>query len=321
MSVGNFLKVLEYYNTKNIIDNGDSYRMCCPIHNGANPTSFVLRKDNGLFYCHAGCGGGDVITFIEKMENVGFEDAINKLADILEINVDEIETKQTQSLLQENTKKWIEYVNKFAQPLNIQEYKMPDVKLYNVKSFRNFTKETIEHFKLKYAKTFPIKKSNGKASSLDNRLVFPLYFNDTLIGVSLRRVNNNDFPKWLHQPPKIITGQMLYNYDNIVPFQPIGVVEGILDVWKYYQIGITNVVATFGANLTKEQERLLIKKTDTIWLSYDNDEAGHKATNKAINKLRYKANLKRIILPENKDPCDVDDEELLVLYNNMERVI
>ena len=321
MNVGDFLKVLEYYNIKNLQDTGNAYRACCPIHDGNNPTSFILKKDNGLFFCHAGCGGGDIITFIEKMENVDFEEAIKILSNILEVNIEDIEIKKEQSLLKENTEKWIKYVKQFSQPLQIQEYNIPNIKLYNVNSFRDFDKKTIKHFGMKYVKEFPITKSNKETTILKNRLVFPIYFNNTLVGVTLRRVNNNDYPKWLHQPTKIVTGQILYNYDKIVPFEPVGLVEGILDVWKYYQIGVTNVVATFGANLTKEQERLLIKKTDTIWLSYDNDKAGNKATIKAIDKLKYKANLTKVMLPNNTDPCDLEDKELKEIYNNMQRVI
>ena len=321
MDVGDFIKVLEYYNTKGLQDVGDAYRACCPIHGGKNPTSFILKKDNGLFFCHAGCGGGDIITFIEKIENVEFEEAIRILSNILEVNIEDIEIKQQQSLLKENTDKWIKYVKQFSQPLIMNEYKLPDIKLYNVNSFRGFTKETIEFFGMKYAKEFPITKSNGDISLIKDRLVFPITFNNTLVGVTLRRVNNRDYPKWMHQPTKIVTGQILYNYDKITPFEPVGVVEGILDVWKYHQIGITNVVATFGANLTKEQERLLIKKTDTIWLSYDNDKAGNKATIKAIDKLKYKANLTKVMLPNNTDPCDLEDKELKEIYNNMQQVI
>lgn len=321
MSVGNFLKVLEYYNTKNIADMGDVYRSCCPIHNGNNPTSFVLKKDNALWYCHAGCGGGDIIRFIEIIEGVEFGDAVRKLSEILGVSVEDIEIKEKLNLIQENTVKWMNFVKSISEQNAIKEYTMPNVKLYNVNSFRSFTSDTIEHFGLKYAKVFPIIKTNGEESVLYNRMIFPIYFDDKLIGVSTRRVNNNDLPKWLHQPSGINTGRILYNYDNIEPFKPVGVVEGILDVWKYYQIGITNVVATFGANLTKEQEKLLIKKTDSIWLSYDNDEAGIKATNKAFKMLKYKANIKQLILPKGADPCDMKDNELLLAHENMLKIV
>ena len=73
--------------------------------------------------------------------------------------------------------------------------------------------------------------------------------------------------------------------------------------------------------MTTEQYRLLIKKTDEIWLSYDNDDAGNKATQKAYNMLQYKANIKQLILPKGTDPCDINDDALLLAYNNMQRII
>lgn len=320
MDVGEFIKVLEYYNTKTLTDAGDTYRACCPLHQGNNPTSFVLNKNNGLWYCHAGCGGGDIITFVEKIEDTNFEGALNKISYILEMDVNDIKTKAQLSFIQKNTEKWIRFVQKNYKE-NLDDYEMPDTKLYTIKSYREFDEDTIMFFGAKYSKEFPIQKRDGSRSILYNRIVFPLYFKNRLVGVSLRRVDNKSSPKWLHQPTKINTGELLYNYDNIKPFEPIGIVEGILDVWKYYKIGITNVVATFGANLTKEQENLLIKKTDSIWLSYDNDSAGNRATNEVIDRMKYKTNIKVIKLPINKDPEDVNDVRLKELYNNMERVI
>lgn len=320
VGINDFLKVLKYYNTKQLKDNGNSYRACCPIHRGNNPTSFVLRKDNGLFYCHAGCGGGDIITFIELMENVDFNHAVNKLSEILGVNVKDINFNEHDNILEENALKWIEFVKNLHNN-KIEEYTIPDIKLYNIKSYRNFTTDTIEYFGLKYAENFPIINSKGETKTLNKRLVFPIYFNNKLVGVTLRRINNKDNPKWLHQPTSIKTGHILYNYDNIQPFKPIIIVEGILDVWKYHQLGITNVIATFGANLTKEQEKLLIKKTDTVILSYDNDDAGNKATQKVIEQLRYKTNLHQINLPDGLDPYDTDDKILLNNLEHLERVI
>ena len=91
-------KILNYYNI-NYNYNGDYIRCKCPIHNGDNPTAFVVN-DKFLWSCHTGdCGNGDVFTFIEKMEDVDFINATKKLAEILDLNINGMiiaERKNTQ---------------------------------------------------------------------------------------------------------------------------------------------------------------------------------------------------------------------------------
>ena len=127
-------------------------------------------------------------------------------------------------------------------------------------------------------------------------------------------------PKWSNQPEGIETGNILYNYDEAKNYNTIIIVEGIFDVWRYYEAGFPNTVATFGAKMSDEQEKLLLKTGADLILSYDRDEAGIKATNKAIEKLRYKANLKIMTIPNDQDPCSLSHQEIKDLMNNLQKI-
>lgn len=319
MEVDNFLKVLDHYNVT-YKDYGEAYRMCCPLHEGKNPTSFALKKENALWFCHADCNtGGDLLSFVMKKEDISFHDAVTLVSNILDINVTDIQTKQGVGIVNQNTQKFLKFIESMNNTFS--DYELPNGDYYDLNRYRDFNKSTLEHFKMKYAKQFKYVNREGKVVVMKNRLVFPLYSEEKLVGVSIRRVNNKDFPKWMHLPQGIQTGNLLYNLDNIVPFEPIIVVEGTLDVWKWYELGFENVVATLGSNLSHEQEMLLLKHTDTVYLCYDGDKPGKDASEKIHNQLKYKFNLFNIDLPDEKDPCDLTDEELMQHYQNRRRII
>ena len=91
----NIMTLLEHYKFQNILAKGNSIRSSCAIHGGSNPTAFVFNHLNNLWYCHTGdCGGGDAITLVQKMEGLGFTEAVKKLASILGICIENMEIVQ-----------------------------------------------------------------------------------------------------------------------------------------------------------------------------------------------------------------------------------
>jgi DNA primase len=84
-------------------------------------------------------------------------------------------------------------------------------------------------------------------------------------------------------------------------------------VWAYHEIGVT-AVCTYGAHLADEQYKLLLKTGADIILSYDNDDAGNKARDKAIEMLKNKTNLFLVTLPKGKDPENITRQELRECY-------
>ena len=311
-------KILRHYNV-DFKYYGDFIRCACPIHNGDNPTAFVINEDF-LWSCHTGgCGAGDVFTFIELMEDMDFPKAVKKVAEILEIDIENLIIAERKNDYLKEVEKFMKYIKSKKEKKKLGEYTVR-AELNQVKSFRNFKEDTLKHFELKYAKEIELDKKDGGTFNLYERLVMPIYIDNIQVGISIRKIRAKDNPKWFHAPQSIKTGNILYNLDACKDSDTIIVCEGIFDVWSWYEAGF-NAVCTFGAHLSEEQYRMLLRTgKDIIWC-YDGDGAGLEATKKAINMMRYKANQWVIHLPEGADPGNCTSEELRKLYKEKERVL
>lgn len=317
----NIEQLLKYYNFKNINKSGNYIRSSCAIHGGNNPTAFVFNLENKLWFCHTGCKkGGDIYELIMEMEHISFPEAVQRASEIFNLNITDMKIERTEKWLKD-TKKWIELMKKKHTSKEIKELNISDYILYDVNKFRNFNKETLNYFNIKYAEDITLKMKE-KDIVFHNRIVIPVYFNNKLVMLALRKTKSTDTPKWLNYPPGLYTGNILYNYDNAIKYmeesgiREIIVVEGIFDVMKFYEANIKNVVCSFGSHLTKEQEKLIMKVAESLILCYDNDEAGKNATKRVISSMKYKTNLSIIELDEGKDPGEHTIDDLIYKHNN-----
>lgn len=306
-------KLLQHYGFEHMHHDGNIIRSCCKLHGGNNPTSFVINEENGLYYCHTNCGGGDVFTLVQKMEGCDFPSAVHFLAEFFNIDITNLQITERKYQHVEELKKFIKMVKskrkKEFKPFNIEE------EIKEVTKYRNFKQETLEHFGLGYVEKIKLKKRDGENYTLLHRLVFPIIFNNIQVGMSFRRINSNDFPKWSHQPAHIETKNLLYNYDEVKSSSIIVVCEGISDVWAFYEIGIP-AVCTFGAHITEEQYKLLLRTGADLVFAYDGDEAGQLATKVALKMFRYKANIYILHLDDGEDPENIAREELKKRYES-----
>lgn len=319
------MKILEHYNFEHISQKGHYIRSACTIHGGHNPTAFVFNLENNLWYCHTECNkGGDVYDLISELEDISFIESVQKASQILGIDIEGIEIKERPDKWVMETKKWIQYMKNKNKNKNKKELHLDDicVCMYDVKKFRNFNNDTLLRFGLKYIKEFKYINKEEKEVILKDRLLYPIYYSEKLVMVLLRTTKADDKPKWFNYPPDVKSGEVLYNYDEAVKYmkenkiRDIVIVEGIHDVWAYYEAGIYNVVATFGSNLTDEQAKLLYQIAEGLYISYDNDTAGIIGTNKIIEAHKDKMNIRVIELEEGKDPAEHEREELKERYNN-----
>ena len=313
-------KILRYYK----IDFkyfGEYIRCCCPIHKGDNPTAFVINKDF-LWCCHTNdCGAGDVFTLVEILEDIEFPQAVKKVAEILDIDIDNLVIAERKNDYLKDVERFMKYIkSKKKRKTDVKEYEIK-AELHSVKKFRNFKEETLRHFDLTLAHEIELEKKDGGTFTFYERLVIPIIVNGIRIGVSLRKIRAKDNPKWFHAPPSMETGEILYNIDSCKEYSEIIVCEGMFDVWRWYEAGFKNAVCTFGAHLTEEQYRIILRSgKDVVW-SYDGDSAGLTATKNAIDKMRYKANQWVIKMPDGVDPGSCEIHELQELYKNRERVL
>jgi len=314
--------LLSYYGFKHIRNYGDTLRACCAIHGGDNETGFVWNLSNNLWFCYTGdCGGGDAYDLVMKMENVDFKTAVSRIAEIAGIDISEVDFHQRFDVINEQHK-WLERQKKksilnnnseFHNEIPHKKYLINEIEENSI-SLR-FKPETFNYYNSYFARIYPTKEK-----LYENKLVIPLTKNEIQCGVALRDFSGLSKPKWLYLPKGLKIGSILYNYEKAIEFadeyglDELILVEGIFDVWAYHEAGIDNAVCVFGSSLSETQSRMILKTGLNVTLSFDNDEAGNRCTEKVKKMLKNKTEIKQIYIPSGCDPCDVDRDVLKSLY-------
>lgn len=316
----NVEKILEHYKFEDVIDSGRYTRSCCKIHGGSNPSAFVIDNETGLWFCHTGdCGGGDVFTLSQKLDNCTFSDSVKKISEILDIDIKELEIIERKSEQIKELNKFIKTMRK-TKKKKINEHYSIETEIKGLASFRKFEEKTLEFFNVGYIERLTVEKKDGTAYDLRKRLVFPIVFNEINVAYLLRRTISTDVPKWSNQPTGIEMGDFLYNYDYAKHSHEIIVCEGVTDVMAYHEIGLF-AVAVFHSSITDEQYKLLLKTSADLVFSFDGDEAGQKATRKAIEMFKKKANISIIQFNIDEDPEKLSREELKERYERRKKVL
>lgn len=307
----------------------------CPFHNEKTP-SFTVYPETQSYYCF-GCGnGGDVITFIRNIENLDYMEAVKLLADRHGVSMpqdgyDSGLSKKRTEMYGANREAARFFHAKLYSPEGRQglEY------FYS----RGLTDDTIRRFGLGYApdswhdlENYLVSKGysqqllyeanilrstvkNGKRYYYDafkNRAMFPVIdLRGNVIAFSGRRIHDSDSDrKYVNTSDTLVykKGSNLFalNFAKKSKSDSIILCEGNLDVISLHQAGFTNAVAGLGTALTEEQAHLLSHYAGEIFICYDSDEAGQKATRKAINILGKTTLKVRIIhMTGGKDPDEI----------------
>lgn len=304
---------------------GNTYFGPCPFHKEKTP-SFAVTADKQIYHCF-GCGeGGNVIRFIMRVENIGFKEAIEFLADRVKYQLPAIDSKdsnisQDEIKIREYHKDQMYSINKDAGRFfydNIQKSKMASDYIAE----RKIDISTVRKFGLGFAlddnglSKFLLRKgykeedilATGLVGKTDkgflydkfkNRFMFPIFdIRGRLIAFGGRTLESKEvmkaqhIPKYVNSPENLIytKGKHLFGLNlakkNHEKMKRILVVEGYMDVITPHQFGITNVVASLGTALTEAQGRLLRQYADEIVLSYDSDEAGQKAIMRGLEIMQ-----------------------------------
>ncbi len=300
----------------------------CPFHSEKTP-SFTVFLDTSSFYCF-GCGaGGDVITFIMKIENLDYAEAVRFLAERAGMQLPE---QSSQSIALQNQRERIYQMHKLAARFYydtlLSENGKPGLEYLKA---RGIGKSAITRYGLGFApdkfdslknyllsKRYSLNemfaagllsKSQKNSSYYDrfrNRVMFPVIdLRSNVIAFSGRIVGDGG-PKYLNSPetPIYTKGHTLFglnlakdNSDTII------LVEGNLDVVSLSQAGFKNAVAPLGTAFTKDQARIIAKYAKTVLIAFDNDAAGQKASEKAIPYLtELGLSVKMLDLKGAKDP-------------------
>ena len=311
---------------------GSNFSGLCPFHS-EKTGSFHVNQSKQIYKCF-GCGeGGDVINFVMKIENLDFIEAVKLLA---EKNGIEFKTN-----LSEEDKAKMEKI-KIIQDIHLKSARFYFANLtksknpgYDYLKRRGLSDKIIKKFGLgyslyswnslmEYLLSLGYEKKDLVLSGLvthkendnkyydrfRNRVMFPIFdYRGNVIGFG-GRVLDDSLPKYLNSPDTLLFNKRFnlyglnYAKKSIVNDSLI-LVEGYMDLISLYEHGIESVVATLGTALTNDQGRLIKRYASTAIISYDSDDAGIKATLRAIEILKNQnINIKILNLKDCKDPDD-----------------
>lgn len=299
----------------------------CPFHSEKTP-SFTVYPDNNSFYCF-GCGaGGDAITFIEKISNLDYREAVRTLAQRAGMTVPESEEDRGLAKLRIRLYALNREAARFYHAVLLSEQGKTGREYFEQ---RGLLRKTISHFGLGYAppSRFALVDYLGKkgfsaqemiqanvafssrnghpVDRFHNRVMFPIIDLRGNVIAFGGRVLGKEEPKYLNtsDTPVFSKGRNLFalNFAKDAADKSLILCEGYMDVIALHQAGFPNAVAGLGTALTPEQARLIAHYTKEVITSYDADEAGQKAASRSIPLLREAGLLVHIlVVPDGKDP-------------------
>ena len=305
----------------------------CPFHNEKTP-SFTVYPDSQSFYCF-GCGaGGEAIGFIRRAENLDFTEAVRYLCDKSGMVMP---TDGYDNSLSEKRKRTYEINKEAARFFNSCLFSEKGREGLEYYKSRGYSKSTITRFGLGYApnewrallthmrglgysyeELYEANLANrsdkdGKISYYDsfrNRVMVPIIDVRGNVVAFGGRVLDDSKPKYINSSDTLVYKKSLgvfgLNFAKNTSEKTLILVEGYMDAISLHQAGFTNTIACLGTALTSEMAHLLSRYADEIILSYDADEAGQKATQRAIGILSSIGMKIRVAhLSGGKDPDEI----------------
>lgn len=284
----------------------------CPFHNEKTP-SFTVYPDTRSFYCF-GCGaGGDIISFVRRIDNLDYIEAVKAVAQMAgmpmpEDGYDDTLSKKRMRLLaanreaarffnaclmEEKNRPALEYFLSRGLSMNI-------IRRFGLGYAPNEWRALIEHLRSKGFSDEELVLANlarrsdkdGRTSYYDNfrnRVMFPIIDLRGNVIAFGGRVMDDSKPKYINTSDTLVykksNGVFALNFAKNANDNKLILVEGYMDVIALHQAGFTNAIACLGTAFTNEQANLLSRYAEEILICYDNDEAGQKATQKALGVL------------------------------------
>lgn len=314
---------------------GRNFKALCPFHQEKTP-SFIVSPDRQIWHCF-GCGeGGDIFKFIMKYENIEFYEALKILAEKAGVelrSISPVDQKQFGVLYD---------LNSAAAKFFSDAYEASDMAREYFAS-RGLKKETIYEFEVGFAPNEPdaltvylinngfdigdvvragltFKTERGKhIDRFRGRVMFPIHNHfGKVVGFSgriLPELDNGEVGKYVNSPetPIFNKSRLLYGLWKSKNFiretKTALLVEGQMDFLMMWQAGVKNLAATSGTALTPDHLKVLRKAADNIVITFDKDEAGLLAAERAID-LAGAADFNTFVLDfgDFKDPAEAAEK-------------
>jgi len=288
---------------------GNTFEACCPFHDEKTP-SFTVNPSKGLYKCF-GCGeGGNTFQFVQRYEKLTNAETYLKLAEILNIKV---EYREDDKEFKEKREKEISALeilkvaaDYYHKNLNhhseaVAELTQRNVTTHDISKWQlgyadgsNYIATSMKELgKLNDALSLNIIKQNGNSTYdyFRNRITIPIYdVKGNTIAFGAKGLNGEK-PKYINSTESDLYSKsatlfgLFQNNEAIKKQRKVYLTEGYFDVISLSRIGLNNSVATCGTALTDEQVKLLKKYTQNVILFYDGDDAGKRASWKALSIL------------------------------------
>ena len=306
---------------------GRNYVGLCPFHSEKTP-SFHVYEDSNSFYCFGCHAGGDVITFIRNIENLDYLEAVKFLADragmqvpentfddgyarlkgrILEINR-ETARFYHECLMSPEGREGLDYLRgRGLSPRTIRHFGLGFAPVSRFALTDHLTKQGYTPQEQIQANVAFSSRSGKTVDRFAGRVMFPIIDLRGNVIAFGGRILTDEKPKYLNtsDTPVFKKSSNLFamNFAKNSKAESLLLVEGYMDVIALHQAGIVNAVATLGTALTPEQAALMARYVKEVVVSYDADEAGQRASQRAIRLLRDAGVLVKVLtVPDGKDP-------------------
>ena len=315
---------------------GKNYKAICPFHDDHDP-SLSISTDKQIFKCFV-CGtGGNVFTFVQKIENISFLEAVCKVAELIHYPL-HMDKSQFQPKVDQNQPLY-DCIQSYIRFLTFELESENGESVKRYLSQRRINEDIIKRFEIGYApessRSVKYLKAKGFNEQIltdtglirthdlntyavfDNRLMIPIHDeNGNPVGFTARRLNEDkDVAKYINTSETKIyhKGNLIFNYHRAKEFAKKNkrciLVEGAMDVIAFEKADIHESIACLGTACTKEQMALLKRLNVPLVVCYDGDKAGKAATYK-FGKLAvdYGLNFSIVKNTTGKDPDEIFNE-------------
>ncbi len=313
---------------------GINHKGLCPFHNEKTP-SFMVSPSRQNWHCFGCAEGGDIFTFVQKIEGVEFPEALKILAEKagIVLKYSDPKSRTEKDRIYEICEKATQF---FTASLNSAGV------ILDYLRERGVREETVNDWRLGYAPdswssllSF-LSKSGYRETEMEkaglilrgdryhdrfrNRLMFPIFDSNGRVVAFSGRIMSDIIPskteradsgKYVNSPETILynKSKILYGFDKakmeIRKADKVILVEGQMDAILPWQDGIKNIVATSGTALTENHLSILKRLTNNLILAFDVDDAGFRATKRGIdlaNELGFGVSV--LDISSGKDPAD-----------------
>lgn len=318
---------------------GSNWFGLCPFHT-EKTGSFSVNEPKQFFHCFS-CGrGGNVFKFLMEIEDLTFPEAVYRTAKLAGIELDAKYLPQNVAGAEDTQSETGKLKRLYAQAGQLYHHILVNTKLgqpaLDYLHERGLSDELIAEFQLGYAPQaeilqaffhekklddyqtlrksglFSEREGEDLAERFNDRIMFPIRDQTgSIIAFSGRLLTpDKKLPKYLNSPEGILFNKrkVLFNFDKakktIRHESKVYLFEGFMDVLAAWRAGIKNGVASMGTSLTSEQIYLLEQTASKLYICYDGDLPGRKATKRALELIAplSKFELGAILLPEKLDP-------------------